>query len=73
MLTSLCLLLCVYHYLCLCLSLTVYRSQREKGSLLAFEDGVANPYGIAGAQVSDCMDAEGRWRRESVCVVVIIS
>eukprot|EP01038_Epipyxis_sp_PR26KG_P006603 gene6603-9070_t len=25
-------------------------SQREKGSLLAFEEGVANPFGIAGAQ-----------------------
>ena len=25
-------------------------SQREKGSLLAFEDGVANPFGISGAQ-----------------------
>ena len=25
-------------------------SQREKGSLLAFEDGTANPFGIAGAQ-----------------------
>ena len=25
-------------------------SQREKGSLLAFEDGSANPFGIAGAQ-----------------------
>ena len=25
-------------------------SQREKGSLLAFEDGAANPFGIAGAQ-----------------------
>ena len=25
-------------------------AQREKGSLLAFEQGVANPYGIAGAQ-----------------------
>ena len=25
-------------------------SQREKGSLLAFEDGSANPFGLAGAQ-----------------------
>mmetsp|Transcript_2628 Transcript_2628/g.2743 ORF Transcript_2628/g.2743 Transcript_2628/m.2743 type:complete len:644 (-) Transcript_2628:132-2063(-) len=25
-------------------------SQREKGSLLAFEEGIANPFGIAGAQ-----------------------
>ena len=25
-------------------------SQREKGSLLAFEEGTANPFGIAGAQ-----------------------
>ena len=30
-------------------------SQREKGSLLAHEQGVANPFGIAGKQTSHCI------------------